>query len=85
MNFAETATCPTDMRDPVPTLVFSLEMTADQLAYRMLCSRSRVDMQRLRDGFLKKDHYKTVLNTAVELKNAPMCILTMLLRFRSTR
>ena len=74
MNFAETATCPTDMRDPVPTLVFSLEMTADQLAYRMLCSRSRVDMQRLRDGFLKKDHFKTVLNTAVELKNAPMYI-----------
>ena len=74
MNFAETATCPQDMRDPVPTLVFSLEMTADQLAYRMLCSRARINMTRLRDGFAKRDDLTNVLNTAVELKKAPMYI-----------
>ena len=29
-------------------------MSAEQLAMRMLCSHSRADMQKLKDGFLEK-------------------------------
>jgi len=39
----------------VTTLIFSLEMGASQLALRMLCSRSRVNMKLLRDGLLSKN------------------------------
>ena len=74
MNFAEIACCPLDMRDPVPTMVFSLEMTSDQLAYRMLCSRARVDMSKLREGVAPKGDLRKVLTTASELKKAPMYI-----------
>ena len=32
-------------------LMFSLEMPAEQLALRLICSRARVNIQRIRDGF----------------------------------
>src|SRR5213082_1811993 len=35
-----------------PVAVFSLEMSSQQLVQRMLCSRARVNLQRVRDGFL---------------------------------
>src|SRR5208282_2123902 len=35
-----------------PVAIFSLEMSSQQLVQRMLCSRARVNLQRVRDGFL---------------------------------
>jgi len=35
----------------IPTAMFSLEMSKEQLAIRMLCSEARVDSARLRSGF----------------------------------
>ena len=32
--------------------VFSLEMSSQQLVQRLLCSRARVNLQKVRDGFL---------------------------------
>lgn len=53
MNFAEHAALP--IRGPgIATLVFSLEMSAAQLALRLLCSRSRVNMKLLRDACSQK-------------------------------
>src|SRR5262249_23244193 len=49
LNFAEAAAMP-KRGDAVGVLVFSLEMSAAQLALRMLCSRARVNMKLLRDG-----------------------------------
>ncbi len=54
LNFAEAAAMP-KRGQGVATLVFSLEMGASQLALRMLCSRSRVNMKLLRDGLLSKN------------------------------
>ena len=34
--------------------VYSLEMSAEQLVLRMLCSMARVDMQKIRNGFMSK-------------------------------
>ena len=54
LNMAETASMPR-RGDGVVTLFFSLEMSASQLALRMLCSRSRVNMKLLRDGLLSRN------------------------------
>ncbi len=74
MNFAENAVCQPGLKKPVPTLVFSLEMTSEQLAYRLLCSRARVDMSSLRDGFSSKEGQGRLGDAAKEFKDSPMWI-----------
>jgi len=51
MNIAQFAACEKDAK----VLAFSLEMSAEQLAMRMLCSDARVDIHRLRTGFFDKN------------------------------
>jgi replicative DNA helicase len=53
LNIVENAA----LRDGVPCAVFSLEMSKEQLAQRMLCSVAGVDGQRLRTGFLRDDDW----------------------------
>ena len=43
-----------DCEKPVPVAVFSLEMSAESLVQRLLCSRAEVEMQKLRGGFLSQ-------------------------------
>ncbi len=73
MNIAEQVALPKH-GDPVPTLVFSLEMGADQLAMRMLCRRARVNMKRVREGMLGKDDMRQLATAAGELKKAKVWI-----------
>ncbi len=40
--------------EPVPSAVFSLEMSAEQLTLRLICSRAGVEMGKLRGGFLNQ-------------------------------
>lgn len=77
LNIAEAAAMPKPGKgDPVPTLVFSLEMSASQLALRMLCSRSRVNIKLLRDGLVSRDgrEVNALGQTADEFKRAPILI-----------
>jgi replicative DNA helicase len=76
LNIAEAAVLGTKKKDfcPIPTLFFSLEMSAEQLAMRMLCGRARINMSKLREGFLRKEHYQTLASTASEIKKAPLWI-----------
>lgn len=75
LNIAEAAIMANDKgKKPTPTLLFSLEMSAEQLAMRLLCSYGRVDMQRLRDGFLDKQAETNLARSAKVLKNAPLWI-----------
>ncbi len=53
LNIAEHVTMPTRGAG-LPVLVFSLEMSAEQLCQRFLCSRARVNQKLLRDGLLSK-------------------------------
>ena len=75
LNFAEAASMP-KRGEPVATLVFSLEMSAAQLALRMLCSRARVNMKLLRDGLLSKngDEQNRLVETADEFSKSPIFI-----------
>jgi replicative DNA helicase len=55
-------------------LVFSLEMTAAQLAMRLICSRARVDMKRIRDRVISKQESGEIATTVKELKGTPLWI-----------
>jgi replicative DNA helicase len=58
----------------VPVAIFSLEMSKEQLALRMLCSEARVDAQRVRTGFLTERDWPRLINAAGHLSEAPIFI-----------
>ncbi|PXA04712.1 replicative DNA helicase [Coraliomargarita sinensis] len=74
MNFAEHAIIPDGGREPTGVLVFSLEMTAAQLAMRLICSRARVDMKRIRDRVASSDDQRQITQTVKELERTPLWI-----------
>lgn len=57
-----------------PVLVFSLEMSAMQLAERLLCSEARVDSSALRRGQLKRQDMSNLTAAAGGLSKAPILI-----------
>jgi len=57
-----------------PALIFSLEMSKEQLVQRMLCSVSRVDASRLRTGHLAESDWGRLTNGAGMLSDAPIYI-----------
>src|SRR5215472_9044285 len=58
----------------VPVGVFSLEMTSESLVLRMLCSRSRVNMRNVREGFLAERDFPKLTGAAGKLAGAPLFI-----------
>jgi len=58
----------------LPVGVFSLEMTAESLVLRMLCSRSRVNLRNVREGFLAERDFPKLTGAAGKLANAPLFI-----------
>lgn len=58
----------------VPVLVFSLEMTVEELAERMACDVARVDTNRVRTGSLDADHWTRLTAAAGDLGRAPIWI-----------
>jgi len=58
----------------LPVGVFSLEMTSESLVLRMLCSRSRVNMRNIRDGFLAERDFPKLTGAAGKLASAPLFI-----------
>src|SRR3954468_17982569 len=62
------------LEEKLPVGVFSLEMTADSLVLRMLCSRARVNLRNIRDGFLAERDFPKLTGTAGKLTSAPLFI-----------
>ncbi len=58
----------------IPVGVFSLEMTAESLGVRMLCSRARVNLRNINDGFLAEKDFTRLTNAAGKLANSPIHI-----------
>jgi replicative DNA helicase len=54
--------------------VFSLEMSKQQLAQRMLCSRGQIDAHKLRKGMLQAHEYAHLANVVGELAKAPIWV-----------
>src|SRR2546426_5394053 len=70
MNVAEHVA----IEERLPVGVFSLEMTAESLVLRMLCSRSRVNLRNIRDGFLAERDFPKLTGSAGKLAGAPLFI-----------
>ena len=70
MNVAEYMGADSDL----PVVIFSLEMSDQQLAERMLCSRGMVDSQLVRKGMLDSNHYDMLVQTAGEMSNKPIYV-----------
>jgi replicative DNA helicase len=70
MNIAESVS----IDQKLPVGVFSLEMTSESLVLRMLCSRSRVNLRNVREGFLAERDFPKLTGAAGKLANAPLFI-----------
>jgi replicative DNA helicase len=57
-----------------PVAIFSLEMSKEQLAFRMLCSEAMVDSNSVRKGFIKKSDWHNLTNAAGKLAESPIFI-----------
>ncbi|HLH52929.1 MAG TPA: replicative DNA helicase [Verrucomicrobiae bacterium] len=58
----------------LPVGVFSLEMTSESLVLRMLCSRSRVNLRNVREGFLAERDFPKLTGAAGKLAGSPLFI-----------
>src|ERR1700752_1670965 len=70
MNVAEHVSL--DVGKPVG--VFSLEMSSQQLVQRLLCSRAKVDLQKVRNGFLSERDFPSLTTAASHLAGANLYI-----------
>ena len=57
-----------------PVAIFSLEMSAQELGERMMCSSARVSSHKLRTGSLSGDDYAKLVQSAGELEKADLYI-----------
>lgn len=62
------------IRQRVPVGFFSLEMSKEQLAMRMLCSEAGVDGQKLRTGFLDASDWSKISDASDLLSEAPIYV-----------
>jgi replicative DNA helicase len=70
MNIAEHAA----LEEHVPTLFVSLEMSAIELGDRLLCSVSRVNSSRLRNGTITNEDRRQLVEKAAEISLAPLFV-----------
>jgi replicative DNA helicase len=87
LDIARFAAC----KRKVPTAIFSLEMSKEQLGLRMLCSEARVSSVKLRTGFLATSDWPNLTAAAGRISEAPIFIddspqlATLDIRARSRR
>lgn len=60
--------------EKVPCAYFSLEMSKDQLAQRMLCSIAGVNAHKVRTGFFSQTDWPKLVNAAGKLSESPIFI-----------
>jgi replicative DNA helicase len=70
LNMVEHAAIDANM----PVLFVSLEMSALELADRLLCSRARIDSHNLRNGRLSKSDSQKLVEVSAEISRAPIFV-----------
>jgi len=70
MNIVEHAV----LTQKLPVGVFSLEMTAESLVLRMLCSIARVNLRSIREGFMTESDFPKLRMATDRLVSAPLFI-----------
>jgi replicative DNA helicase len=61
-------------RERKPVIFFSMEMSSDQLAQRIICAHARVDAQKLRRRRTNDQESRDLLNACAELSDAPLYV-----------
>lgn len=62
------------LKEEVPTAVFSLEMSKDQLVKRMLAMNSKVDSQKIRSGELEDEDWTMLAHSAQAIGSSRLII-----------
>ena len=70
LNIAENAA----LKEGKSVVIFSLEMSKEQLAYKLLCSQANVDMLKLRTGNLEDDDWERIARATGPLAKARIYI-----------
>jgi len=70
MNIAENVV----LKNRVPVLFVSLEMSGIELADRLLCSVARVNGHRLRNGTISQEDRQRLVKKAIEISHAPLFV-----------
>ena len=58
------------LEQKLPVVVFSLEMSAEALVMRMMCSIARVNLRSIREGFMSESDFPKLTNAAGKLANS---------------
>jgi len=76
LNFIEAAMFPTPNsgREPAHVLMFSLEMPARELAMRLLCSRARVNLQKMRSSRPDAQTQLDLVQASNEYRGKPLIV-----------
>ena len=70
LNIAENAA----LKEGKSVVIFSLEMSKEQLAYKLLCSQANVDMLKLRTGTLEDSDWESIARATGPLSKAKIYI-----------
>jgi replicative DNA helicase len=62
------------LESKLPAAIFSLEMSAEALVLRMMCSIARVNLRTIREGFMSESDFPKLTNAAGRLNGAPLFI-----------
>lgn len=62
------------VREKKAAAFYSMEMSKEQLAQRMLCAEARIDAQNLRRGFLSQEEWQKLTRAVGPLSEAPLYI-----------
>jgi replicative DNA helicase len=62
------------LEQKLPCAVFSLEMSAEALILRMMCSLARVNLRSIREGFMSESDFPKLTSAAGKLSNSKLFI-----------
>jgi len=62
------------VKEKRPTAFFSMEMSKEQLAQRMLCAQAHIDAQNMRRGYLTTEDWQRLTRAVGPLSEAPLYI-----------
>lgn len=62
------------IRRQIPSAIFSLEITATELATRIISARSRVDSSCIKKGVLSDEQWDSIMNSIEKMHDSPLFI-----------
>jgi replicative DNA helicase len=71
-SFAANLATQMALRYDVPVAIFSLEMSKEQLANRILCSEAMVDLQKVRTGQISDEEWERLVQAAGDLSKSKL-------------